>query len=95
MTPFGNAIATYPSRDDFYADYPAAATGWDWQNHGGSAPLGSDIFPDDKRWVITTCHPAHQENGSGPVTAFDRETGEVHVLETSMNYKEAEKKYRR
>ena len=87
-TPFGPPLRTYPDKASFYADHPAAAAGWDWQGHPGTAPLGSDNFVDDN-WLVIVCHAADGYGKPGPVVAFERPTGELHVLAASMTYDEA------
>lgn len=91
-TPFGPSLSFFADKAAFYAAHPQAAQGWDWRTHPGSAPLGSDLFKTD-RWFIVVCHPADADSQPGPTVAFDRQTGEIHLLAPSLTYEQAQATY--
>lgn len=101
-TPFGPALASYTSQDDFYADNHALAQGWNYKTHPGSAPLGWDLVPgvgrQDPRWLVVFCGPERnfggdEPKGQGSVVAFDRDTGMFHVLAKDMDFPTAKAQY--
>lgn len=102
MTPFGNAIASYPSKQEFYNAYPELAEGWDVEGHPGAAPLGYDLVPgggnQDRQWLVTFCTAERNTHGlrisgRGTVVAFDRESSILHVLAPNIEFEDAEAKY--
>lgn len=98
-TPFGTAIATYHSKQDFYAKYPGLAEGWNPEKHPGSAPLGRDLVPGAHGdWLVVFCAPdknfrSLEPVGKGTVVAFERPTGIFHVLAESIGYPAAKARY--
>ena len=97
MTPFGNAISTFPSREDFYSAYPLASLGWeDWPSYSGKAPLGLDVASQGD-WLLTLCAPpayADLDSSQGVLVTFDRLSGLVYVLQTNAIFPEAEAQVR-
>ena len=97
-TPYGTAVdGPYASKQDFYSAYPQAAQGWNWKEHPGTAPLGSDLWgakgrdgrSEDDDWLLTLCHPSTPLMNSSPVgvlTAFKRATEEIFVLSTNVDW---------
>lgn len=96
-TPWGTPLATYASKSDFYTARPALGEGWKWAEHPGDAPLGADVhFGDD--FTITVCAPeadTHQDLAAitGVVTAYERATGEIHVLAENMTHAAATRRF--
>lgn len=96
-TPFGPILATYPNKTAYYNARPDLADGWDVAGHPGSAPLGWDLV-NDSEWVLVFCGPsamfnAMQPKGSGDVVAYERASGELHVIAENIDFSEAQSRY--
>lgn len=98
-TPFGEAIETYASIDDFYAKYPKLAEGWTIDKNMDVGPKGWDLVLGlHSDWLVVFCVPDRQLRGwtpagDGTVVAFKRPTGEYFVLAKDMSFEEADRKY--
>ncbi|MFF7684509.1 hypothetical protein ACFZA2_17295 [Microbacterium sp. NPDC007973] len=99
-TPWGQPLATFDNRDDFYGAYPQLLEGWTVAKHQTRAPFGVDVdFKDD--FLVTLCAPEQQAGAypmsavTGVATAFDQETGEIHVLAENITHADAVQRFTR
>lgn len=96
-TPWGKPLATYASRADFYTARPDLAKGWTIPKRSHDGPLGFDVHNSDD-FVITLCTPEADsrrdvDSVTGVVTAFECETGEIHVIAEDMTHGDATRRF--
>lgn len=86
-------MSTFQSKPDFYGRFPDLGVNWDWETHPGSAPLGADIRHSDE-WLVVFCCPTDNYRAElGVVVAFERATGQIHVMTDPTDFASAEARF--